>query len=199
MKITTTQYVIALLIFGTISCNSNQQDSAKDAKDSNAVKMDSTGSSTGQTSSIPASVSKDDAQFVVNVANAGMTEIQLGQLAQQKGTAKDVKMYGGMMVKDHTAATDKLKDVAAAKNITLPATVSPEMQKNIDDLGQKSGKDFDKAYISMMVDDHKKVIDMFQSEIKSGSDSTIRDFANNTLPTLQQHLAKAEECKKMQK
>ncbi|HVU55163.1 MAG TPA: DUF4142 domain-containing protein [Puia sp.] len=202
MKRLSNYCMVAAASLFIVSCGGGGSDAAKDAKDSNATKMDSTGTDTsgaGKTSSIPASVSKDDATFVVNAADAGMTEVQLGQLAQQKGTAKDVKDYGAMMEKDHTAAGDKLKALAAQKNITLPATISSDMQKNVDDLQKKSGKDFDKAYINMMVDDHKKVISQFEDESKKGSDADIRAFADSTLHTLRQHLQEAEKCKKMEK
>jgi putative membrane protein len=190
---------IALMTASCFSCNnSGQADSTKDAKDSNTVKMDSSGGS-ATSGSIPATVSKEDAQFVVNTANAGMTEVQLGQIAQQKGMAKDVKDYGVMMVTDHTAAGDQLKTLATSKNITLPAAISPDMQKNVDAFQNKSGKDFDKDYISMMIDDHKKVIADFEAESKNGTDADIRAFADKTLPTLRMHLSKAEECRKMMK
>jgi putative membrane protein len=189
---------LALLCF---SCNNNSQpDSAQAAKDSNASKMDSTG--TGDSSmvkTVPATVSKADQDFAVNTAIAGMTEIQAGQLAEQKGMEKDVKDYGKMMVDDHTKAADKLKAIATQKNLTLPSTLTPEMQKNIDDLQAKSGKDFDKAYMDMMISDHKKVIGAFEDESKNGSDADIRSFADSTLHTLHHHLDKAEECKKMMK
>jgi putative membrane protein len=193
--------MVAVMSLFIASCGSGGSDATKDAKDSNANKMDSSGTDSGaaKTSAIPASVSKDDATFVVNAADAGMTEVQLGQLAQQKGTRKDVKDYGAMMEKDHTAAGDKLKALATQKNITLPTSISPEMQKNVDDLQKKSGKDFDKAYISMMVDDHKKVISAFEDESKKGSDADIRSFADSTLHTLRHHLQEAEKCKKMEK
>ena len=183
------------------SCGSGGgPDSTQAAKDSNANKMDSTGTgTTTATPSIPPSVSKADQQFSVDAADAGMTEVQAGQLAQQKGMAKDVKEYGAMMVKDHTAAADKLKTIAASKNITLPAAISPEMQKNLDDLQKKEGKDFDKAYIDMMVSDHKKVISKFEDESKNGSDADIRGFADSTLHTLRHHLDEAEKCNKMMK
>lgn len=192
----------AAIAITCFSCgNSGAQDATKDAKDSNAVKIDSgSKDSVAQTTPvIPATVSKDDASFVVYTANAGMTEVQAGQLAQQKGMAKDVKDYGAMMEKDHTAAGDKLKALAASKNITLPTAISPEMQKNLDDLQKKSGADFDKAYIDMMVDDHKKVISMFEDESKKGSDADIKAFADATLHTLRGHLQEAEKCKKMMK
>lgn len=204
MKNLSNYCAVAVLAFSFASCGGGQPDATKDAKDSNMVKMDSTGtvndsSKMQTTSSIPTTVSKDDATFVVNTANAGMTEIQAGTIAGQKGMAKDVKEYGAMMVKDHTAAADKLKAVAASKNIVLPPAISPDMQKNLDDLQKKDGKDFDKAYLSMMVDDHKKVIGMFEDEAKNGSDADIKAFANSTLPTLRHHLDEAQKCEKMSK
>ncbi len=193
-------YVLA----GALACicfscnNSSQPDSAQAAKDSNVTKMDSTG--TGDSTSgrsIPTTVSKADQNFAVNAADAGMTEIQAGPLAEQKGMDKEVKMYAKMMVKDHTAAADKLKTIAATKNITLPASVSADMQKHLDDLSAKSGNDFDKAYMDMMVDDHKKVISAFEDESKNGSDADIRAFADSTLHTLHHHLDEAQKCQKM--
>lgn len=189
--------MVAAMSLFIASCGSGSSDATNDAKDSNANKMDSGTEATK--AAIPASVSKDDATFVVNAADAGMTEVQLGQLAQQKGVAKDVKDFGAMMEKDHSAANDKLKAVASQKNITLPTSISSDMQKNVDDLQKKSGKDFDKAYISMMVDDHKKVISSFEDESKKGSDADIRAFADSTLHTLRHHLQEAEKCKKMEK
>ncbi len=188
--------VFAVVCF---SCNNSSTDSTTAAKDSNATKMDSAaaGDSTGK-AAIPATVSKADQDFAVNTANAGMTEIQAGQMAEQKGVAKDVKAYGAMMVQDHTAAADKLKAIAAQKNITLPAAVSSDMQKNLDDLQGKTGTAFDKAYIDMMISDHKKVISAFEDESKNGSDADIRAFADSTLHTLHHHLDEAEKCKKME-
>jgi putative membrane protein len=191
---------IAALSVAFFSCGGGQPDATRDAKDSNAVKMDSTGTDSSRgTSSIPASVSKDDAKFAVNTADAGMTEIQAGQLAENQGMAKDVKQYGAMMVKDHTAAADKLKMIAANKNITLPSSLSPDAQKVISDLQQKQGKEFDKAYIDQMISDHKKVISAFESEAKNGSDADIRGFADSTLHVLRHHLDEAEKCHKMMK
>ena len=184
-----------------ISCGgSNSSDSIQAAKDSNMTKMDSTGTDTSgaaKMSTIPPSVSKADQEFAVNTANAGMTEIRAAKLAQQQATDPEVKKYADMMIKDHTGAADKLKAVADKKNLTLPADISPDMQKNIDDLQKKSGKAFDKSYISMMVSDHKKAISAFEDESKNGSDADIRAFADNTLHTLHHHLDEAQKCEKM--
>ena len=128
-----------------------------------------------------------------------MMEVQLGQLAGQKASAQDVKDFGAMMVRDHSKGGDKLKAIATTKNLTLPDSLSPDMQKEMTDLQNKDGKDFDMAYISMMVDDHKKDIKEFENEAKNGSDADIRGFADSSLHMLNMHLNAAEKCHKMEK
>ena len=188
-----------------VSCNNGSStDSTAAAKDSNSTKMDSTAAhdttaSKADSSSISPTVSKSDADFAVNTANAGMTEIKAGQLAESSGTAKDVKEYGAMMVKDHTTAANKLKEIADSKHITLPADLSSDSQQAISALQTKTGTDFDKAFIDMMVSDHKNVIKAFEDEAKNGSDADLRAFAENTLHTLRKHLDEAQKCQKMQK
>ena len=45
---------------------------------------------------------KDDAQFLVNIAENNLKEISLGQLAQEKGNATHVKELGKKMEDAHT-------------------------------------------------------------------------------------------------
>jgi putative membrane protein len=194
MKSLSIYLMIGSFILAGVSCN-NSSNSADAAKDSNAVKMDSTAADS--TAKIPSTVSRADQDFAVNTAIAGMAEVQAGQMAEQKTKAKDVKEYAEMMVKDHTAAGDKLKTIATQKNITLPQTLTPDVQKDLDNLQQETGKKFDKDYMAMMVSDHKKVIGAFENESKNGSDADIRAFADSTLHTLRVHLDKAEKCENM--
>jgi len=136
-----------------------------------------------------------DADFAMEAADGGMTEVMLGQLAQKNGSAKDVKDFGQMMVTDHSKANDELKSLAGQKNINLPASVSAEHQQMHDDLAKKTGKDFDKAYMDMMVDDHQKDIDLFQNEANNGTDADLKAWAAKTLPTLQKHLDRAKQVR----
>jgi len=131
---------------------------------------------------------------VVDAAAGGMEEVQLGQLAQQKAMAQDVKAFGAMMERDHSKAGDRLTALAKDKNIVLPSALSPEMQKMADKLQKKDGINFDKDYISMMVDDHKKDIKEFEKEAKNGADADIRAFADSSLHMLRAHLDSAESC-----
>jgi putative membrane protein len=190
-----------LLLIATIcsaaACNSgSNNDSVAAADSANAQNDTSDMVSDAVKDTMQAPVNDDVAKFAVKAANGGMAEVALGKLAEEKATNKKIKDFGAMMVKDHTKANDELKTLAVDKNITLPASVSDDMQKNIDDLSKESGEKFDKDYINMMVSDHKDDIDEFESEVKNAKDSAFKNFAVKTLPTLYKHLGSAEAIQK---
>jgi len=133
-----------------------------------------------------------DASFMKSAAEGGMSEVELGQLAQQKASNPAVKDFGAMMVKDHTAANEKLKALAASEQVTLPDSPSLMQKASKTKLNMLSGDSFDKSYVKGMIDDHKNDIKEFQNEISEGKDPQARAFASATLPTLQMHLQKIQ-------
>ncbi|MGA8810858.1 MAG: DUF4142 domain-containing protein [Thermoanaerobaculia bacterium] len=151
----------------------------------------STGSSGGTVSSLDPA----DKEFVMKAAQGGMAEVMLGQMASSKGTSPDVKNFGNRMVTDHGKANDELKQLAQNKGMALPADVDDESKKMSDKLSALSGKDFDKAYIDGMVDDHEKDVKEFEKASKDAKDPDLKAWATKTLPTLQDHLKMAKEAK----
>ena len=141
-------------------------------------------------------VQADASNFAVEAANGGMMEVLLGKVAQENASSARVRAFGEMMVKDHTEAGNKLKDIASSLNIALPDSVSDDSRKEIDKLKKKKGKDFDKAYVDLMVKDHKDDIDDFKKEAEKGNDSTVSKWAKNTLPVLEHHLMMSEDVQK---
>ncbi|MBG9378139.1 DUF4142 domain-containing protein [Panacibacter sp. DH6] len=178
------------------SGNTSGEDPVDSAKDVNDMKDTSSMSSNEPMSTTP--VDKDAADFAVEAASGGMMEVELGKLAQEKAADQRVKDFGAMMVKDHSAANDKLKAIATAKNITLPAEMGDKHKKHVEDLAKKTGKDFDKAYMDMMVDDHEEDVKKFEDAAEKCKDADLKAFATETLPTLRTHLdaAKAIDDKK---
>jgi putative membrane protein len=172
-------FCLAAVLMAFAACNSNPSGSGshEDAVDSAKSVNQST-----------QPVQKDASDFAVAAANGGMLEVELGKVAQDKAVDPRVKRFGAMMVKDHTEADDNLKRIAGSLNITLPDSVSDDSRKDIDKLKGKKGRDFDKAYVDMMLDDHKKDIAEFRKCADNCSDSSIRTFAASTLPTLEKHL-----------
>jgi putative membrane protein len=137
-----------------------------------------------------------DESFYNNAAEGGLAEVQLSQLAQDKGQSPAVKEFGQMMIKDHTAANDKLKTIAAGKGVDLPTSPSMGQMATKTKLDMQSGDSFDKSYINTMIQDHRDTIKLFEKEVQTGQDADAKAFAKETLPKLHQHLAKIESIAK---
>src|SRR5690242_19010130 len=112
-----------------LACNSGQNKDSEDQADSiNKATNDTTQAQSDTTTSNAGTMTVDDAtsKFLVNVADVNMTEVQLGQIAKDKATNQRVKEFADMMIKDHSSSTVELKNLAASKNVTLPASISNE-------------------------------------------------------------------------
>ena len=81
--------------------------------------------------------------FVSKALEGGETEVQLGQLAQEKSQSNDVKQFGQKMVSDHSQMADKwFKPVAQQLGVSEPKGPSKKDKKEIAKLQGLSGEDF---------------------------------------------------------
>ena len=140
------------------------------------------------TAPLVAMADSPDASFYKKAAEGGISEVDAGNLAQSKGNSQAVKDFGAMMVKDHSAANDKLKALATTKDVTLPTTPSVAQMASKAKLEVLTGDTFDKAYIKGQIQAHQNTVALFRKEIASGQDADARAFAKATLPTIRSHL-----------
>jgi putative membrane protein len=183
------------LVAAISACNNSASgDAAKTADSANEAKADSSTASSNPSQTM--SVDEKTSAHMVKLGDAGLAEVALGQLAQEKGTSQSVKDFGSMMVKDHSAANDELKGIASRKNVTLPAAPGEDHQKQMQDLTKKSGAEFDKDYIDAMVKGHEKVANELEETSKDATDAEVKAFADKILPTVRAHLEEAKKIKK---
>jgi putative membrane protein len=132
-------------------------------------------------------LSKQDMEFMKNAAIGGMTEVELGKLAQQNGQTQQVKDFGARMVQDHGKANDELKSIAQQKGVQLPDQLDREHQAMRDRLAKLQGDAFDRAYMRMMTTDHDKDLKEFRKEAQASKDPDLKRFARDTLNVIEQH------------
>ena len=128
----------------------------------------------------------------MGVADAGLMEVELGRLAWTKASSSEVKSFAQLMVDDHTKANNELKALAQQKNITLPIAMSNERQKKVENFAEKTGSEFDREYIDLMVREHKEAIDEFEDQAEEGNDAELKSWASSKVSTLRHHLQEAE-------
>jgi putative membrane protein len=135
------------------------------------------------------SLAKSDQKFIEDAAQGGMTEVQLGQIAQEKGASPDVKQFGSRMVADHSKANDELKFLAQQKGVSVPNALDHKHQALVDHFRKLSDPAFDRAYVHNMVKDHQEDAAEFQKVSTSAQDPDVKAFASKTLNVIQSHLA----------
>ena len=137
-------------------------------------------------------VGKQDQAFMTKAAQSNMMEIESAQLAQEKATSQEIKDFARTLEQEHKKASEKLKEIAEQKNIDLPSDMGKHTAQ-LEKVRNKSGNEFDRAWINMQVSHHKKDVKEFQKQSNRAMDSDVKSFASSTLPTLQDHLRQAQE------
>ncbi|HZY80103.1 MAG TPA: DUF4142 domain-containing protein [Cyclobacteriaceae bacterium] len=133
--------------------------------------------------------------FATKAADMGLTEVHLAELAVHKTKDESIKHFAELMLKDHAAANEELKKLAASKNITLPAEcmTCAETYKELHDLGTD---EFNERYSKLMVDDHERAVKLFGNEAANSKDPDLKKWAGQKLPTLKHHYRMATEMMK---
>jgi putative membrane protein len=163
--------------------------SAPTGSDTSSATKDSGALSTDKKTESSTSDKMTDKSFLLKAAQGGMTEVELGKIAEQNGSSSDVKQFGSHMVMDHGKANDDLKALAQQKGVTVPSTLDAKHQAMVDHFKHLSGAAFDKAYVNAMVKAHMKDAEMFREESKSAQDPDVKNFASSTLTVVENHLS----------
>jgi putative membrane protein len=148
-------------------------------------------------SAIPAAqdagASKPDRKFVETATAAGIAEVEMAKVAQQRGGSTGLKAFADRMVADHGKANRELASIAAAKGIAVPDRISGKDQRALARLRTLRGEKFDTEYLKTQLAAHKRAVALFKREAEDGKDGELKAFASAALPTLQQHLAMGTE------
>ena len=187
MKNTGIKLSLLMMAFcGMLALNSCKQepkveDTEEVAKDQNDAALDNN------------EPKQDDSEYLVAAAGTDMAEIELGKLAQSKGTDAGVKDLGKMMVDQHTKASAETKALADKKGVALPMALTDDGKAKYDDLNkEKPGMDFDKKFADMMVAGHEDAIKKIEDASKNAKEEDVKMWASNMLPTLNTHLEHAK-------
>jgi len=143
----------------------------------------------------PASAQQLSAQdFAKKVAISDMFEIQSGQLAVDKAQNEDVQSFGQEMVDAHTETSEDLRQLVKDENINveLPTQLDQDHQAKLDQLKKSPGNKFDHTYVSQQVQAHQTAVKLFENYSKNGDQEELKEWADDTLPTLQKHLKDAQ-------
>jgi putative membrane protein len=136
---------------------------------------------------------QDDLPFIREFASANLMEVRLGQLAKNRGANSAVKQFGERMMADHTQLENQLTTMVSNNGVSFTASLTPEHQQDISRLLGLNGQEFDRAYMTFMIQAHQNDIAKLQTQAQTARSVQVRDLVTASLPVLQQHLTMAQQ------
>lgn len=131
--------------------------------------------------------------FIEKAAEGQQEEIALGQLALERAGDEQVKRFGAQMVEDHQKARQEVEQLASKEGMQLPIQLAGKHRNKQERFSQLSGKEFDQAYMTYMLRDHRKDVKDFEQGAHALKNPRIQRWAEGTLPVLKRHLQKAQQ------
>jgi putative membrane protein len=132
-------------------------------------------------------LSGPDRHFLERAARESRAEVELGELAWQKGMRDEVKSFAARMVEDHGRAAEEIARIAEARGLQLPAETDRDLREDVKEMRDLVGPEFDRAYMKRMLDAHEKSLELFEEQAKSAEDPDVRAFAKRQLVAMQGH------------
>jgi putative membrane protein len=139
----------------------------------------------------------DDPTIIAIFDAANTWDIETGALAASKGTAKEVRDFGAMLERDHTAVRQQGRDLVTRLGVhpTPPAdfAMANDHAAAMKSLRSKSGKAFDRAFLEHEIAFHKAVLDAVTTTLLPAlKNEEARALVTKVAPAFQAHMAGAQ-------
>lgn len=163
-----------------------------------AVALLSSAPSLARAQATQAGAAKLDDPTIVAIFDAANTwDVQTGRLAMKKGSTKEVRDFGAMLARDHSAVLKSAQDLAKQLGVTPTPPKNFGMVKDHDDamktLNAASGHAFDVAFLQHEIAYHQAVIDAANNTlVPSLQNQQVKDFVLKVAPNFAAHKLAAE-------
>jgi putative membrane protein len=141
-------------------------------------------------------LSSNDKEFLNFAAEDNHAEIESCLLAENKAVDLAVKAFTRLMVDDHVQIASRLASIVNQENYQPPNGIGEEGQKTMSELKGQSGNTFDQQFMQHQITDHEHDLQRFAEIQSQTQNARVRQFASETYPILQQHLALAKAVEK---
>ena len=135
-----------------------------------------------------------DTYFVTQTSLGTPFQVDSGRLAETRATTQAIQSYAQLMVSSHITVNKALTAILKNKAPTPPPTLLKAAYSTmVSTLQRERGETFDADYVGGQVNYQRANAALYQYEIANGTDPDLKAFAQQTLPKIQDHLARALE------
>jgi len=145
-----------------------------------------------------AKLSEADKQLLLKIAAGGQRQLALSQAALDKAKDPQVRLLANSEVEEQTGVAAKVKEIAAAKGVTIPGGPDAATQSMVAKVQGMNDAQADAFYIDESgVKGHELLLSTMQQVNGSAKDAALKKLAAATLPVIRTHLTVARQVKPM--
>lgn len=142
-------------------------------------------------------ISSADKDFITYAAQDNHAEIEACLLAENRAADDAVKAFTRLMVDDHVQIASRLAAMTNVEGTEAPNGVGEEGQKTLSELKEQPAGKFDRQFMQHQIKDHEHDLQRFKEIQSQTENSRLKQFASETYPILQQHLALAKAVEEL--
>jgi putative membrane protein len=141
----------------------------------------------------PPSPALNDAQIGAITEGANSAEIEQAKLARSKSKNQKVLQFASMMITHHQDAQRKqAKLKLTTAESPLSAQMTQDANQTLASLKEKTGADFDRAYMRAQVEEHQALLDAMNTRLlTSVSNAELKAYLEEVKTRVEQHLEAA--------
>ena len=144
-------------------------------------------------------LSSADKKFIDEAANIDMLEAHAGQMAENQASNSDVRSFGQTLAQDHSKAYGQLLELGERIHQQVPRGIDVRRDAAVSQLQHAKGPQFDRQFAMNEVRDHQKALVEFKREAEHGENAAVKNYANQQIPVLEEHLRKAQDLARSSK
>ena len=134
------------------------------------------------------SLSRQDRKFIDKAMHDNNAEVAIAKVALEKAQSGEVKQFAQKLLNDHQKAGSELEAIVGRLGYNPPRKAMDKEPKEAQKFAKMKADKFDKEFAKHMVKDHKKAVKLFTEEAQDGQQQEVWQFAQKTLPALEEHL-----------
>ena len=137
------------------------------------------------------------AAFARTAAMSDLYEMEASRLAEQRSQNAQVKQFAQHMLRDHQKTTNELKgllpQIQGVSASQLPTSLDQQHQALVQQLQGAQGAQLDRLFAQQQIQAHQTAVELFRAYAQSGDNAQLKQWAAQTLPSLEEHLRQAQQ------
>ncbi|GAA3407730.1 hypothetical protein GCM10018952_02270 [Streptosporangium vulgare] len=160
-----------------------------------AVMAAMAGTAGAAVSPTPQPLSLQDRDFLILAHQGSLSEIEAGLAVRERvgeegegQVGRAVRELAKQLVVDHMRLDKVIRQVAGELGVKLPGEPSAAQRERLEAVMALRGAEFDRAWISMEIDNHRQALVLVKKQVESGSAPQVRKLALTAEHVVRNHL-----------